>query len=110
MKLGKFDLALLTVPALMFGFGFLLNALVMAANQGQMPVLIPGGIAAGCPIDPDKDFLHSCMTQATHLKFLADWVVIKGIGIASPGDFSEWACEAAFWPSIVAFVARISKN
>jgi hypothetical protein len=97
-------------PSLLFAVGFALNAVVMAANHGQMPVLIPGGIADGCPINPDKDFLHSCMTQATHLKFLTDWMVIKGLGIASPGDLGLWGGDAAFWPALTAWVALVIKD
>jgi Family of unknown function (DUF5317) len=98
---------LLLGPAALFALGFVLNAFVMGINGGQMPVLIPGG---GCPINPDADFLHSCMTASTHLKILADWIVIKGIGIASPGDFGEWACDAAFWPALTAWVALVVKD
>lgn len=108
MKLSKFDVALLVTPALMFGVGFLMNAVVMAANGGQMPVLIPGGDCASF-INPE-DFVHGCMTHATHLKILADWVVINHFGIASPGDFFEWAADGAFWPCLIAFIARLTKG
>lgn len=95
---------LLVVPSLAFGIGFCLNAIVMSANNGQMPVLFPGG----CPADGlGDDFIHTCMTQATHIKFLADWVVIRHLGIASPGDFFEWFHEATFWPSLTAWVALV---
>ena len=107
MKLRIPYAALLLGPSLLFAIGFALNAFVMAANHGQMPVLWPGG---GCIIDPDKDLLHSCMTAGTHLKFLADWIVIRGLGIASPGDFGEWACDAALWPAITAWVALVIKD
>jgi hypothetical protein len=58
---------------------------VMALNHGQMPVLAP----AGFPFDPSDPF-HVVMTASTHLKALADWIVIRHVGIASPGDFLEW--------------------
>ena len=87
---------LLLGPGLLFGLGFLSNAIVMAVNHGQMPVLWPGGCT---PETMEGDLIHSCMTHATHLKFLADWVVIRGFGIASPGDFCEWAYEYIAMPA-----------
>lgn len=81
-----------------------MNALVMAFNQGQMPVLLPGGDSS--ILDPD-DLIHCAMTSATHLKFLADWIVINGRGIASPGDFCEWAYELTFLPTLITWIALI---
>jgi uncharacterized radical SAM superfamily protein len=73
-------------PVIIFALGFGLNALVMAANQNQMPVLIPGGCR-----EPITDIIHTCMTPATRLKFLADWIVLTKIdAIASPGDLLLW--------------------
>jgi hypothetical protein len=100
---------LLLGPGALFALGFVLNAVVMAANHGQMPVLIPGGIADGCPLDP-QDFLHSCMTSATHLKIIADWVVAKSLGVASPGDFFLWAGDSSFWPALTAWIALMLKG
>jgi hypothetical protein len=62
-------------PSALFAIGFALNAFVMGINGGQMPVLIPGG---GCPaeIGQGQDWIHSCMTASTHLKIIADWIVI----------------------------------
>jgi hypothetical protein len=108
MKLTKFDYALIFGPALMFAFGFILNAIVMSANGGQMPVLMPGG----CPVDGmDEVFpIHVCMTATSHLKFLADWIVINHFGIASPGDFFLWGGESAFWPALFGFFMRLTKE
>lgn len=113
MKLPKIPYwPLLIGPTLLFGIGFAMNAVVMAANGGQMPVLIPGG----CTTDIQNALLneemriHSCMTSATHLKFLADWIVIRGIGIASPGDFLEWLCEATQVPAFILWVAAMIKD
>ncbi len=90
----------LVIPSLAFAIGFLSNALVMAANHGQMPVLCPGGLNI---VDPD-DLIHVAMTAQTHLKFLADWIVIRGIGIASPGDFGEWFFDATAIPGFAVWV------
>jgi hypothetical protein len=98
---------LLTFPAFMFGFGFILNAIVIALNHGQMPVQWPGGC------DPDTmgdDIIHSCMASATHLKFLADWIFIRGVGVASPGDLLLWAGRFTFMPSVYAWLALVIKD
>lgn len=92
-------------PALLFAFGFLLNAVAIAANGGQMPVLFPGG----CSHMPD-DVIHSCMTHATHLKVLCDWILLRDIGIASIGDFLEWGAGFAFIPSLVAWMVLVIKK
>jgi hypothetical protein len=90
----------------MYAAGFTLNVLVMAANKGQMPVLVPGGCQPDFFAD---DFIHGCMVAGTHLKFLADWIV-RHKGIASPGDFLMWGGEDAFWPSLVTWIAFIIKD
>ncbi len=99
MKIGKsfrVEYAwLLWVPYAMFGMGFLINAIVMAANHGQMPVLVLGG---DCGMIDADDVIHSCMVAGTHLKFLADWIVINHVGIASPGDFLEWGFDLIVGP------------
>jgi hypothetical protein len=97
----------LALPALLFGLGFMMNAVVVAANHGQMPVLTPGGC------DPKEDMdgrIHSCMVPETRLKFLADWILIRGMGIASPGDFIEWAGERLFWPFILIWCVLMIKD
>lgn len=98
---------LLIGPWLSFGVGFTLNALVMAANKGQMPVILPGGDAS--ILDP-SDLIHCAMTSTTHLKFLADWIVINGLGIASPGDFFEWAYEFTWFPALIAWITLVLKD
>lgn len=94
--------ALLLGPTLLFGLGFLLNAIVMGLNYGQMPVLV-----SGCTSEMFNDSVHACMTSSTHLKIISDWIVINGLGIASPGDFLEWFWDIAFWPCLVAWFALV---
>lgn len=96
---------LLISPASLFALGFLLNAVVVALNGGQMPVLFPGGCG-----NMSADDIHGCMTHTTHLKFLADWILLRGIGIASPGDFLEWAGQMTFMPALVAWIVLIIKK
>lgn len=89
---------LLVVPPVMFGLGFMLNAVSMAFNNGQMPTLWPGGCGSF-----EQDPLHACMGHATHLKLISDWIIIRSgvsVSIASPGDLLEWACELIQWPCI----------
>jgi hypothetical protein len=87
----------------------------MSANYGQMPVLMPNG----CQV-PDHDGtlvsifsgygIHVCMTHASRLKFLADWVVINGLGVASPGDFLEWGSEAVWVACLVIWATLMIKD
>lgn len=84
-------------PTLAMGLGCAMNFIVMAANHGQMPVLIPGGDASLY----EQDAFHCAMTASSHLKFLADWIVIKDLGVASPGDLSEWLYDATLWPGFI---------
>jgi len=99
--------SLLLGPTALFALGFTLNAIVMAANHGQMPVLVPGGCG---PHTMDEDVIHTCMIAGTHLKFLADWILIHRSQVASIGDFFEWAFEYSFWPSLVLWVGFIIKD
>jgi len=94
----------LIIPSLMWAVGFMLNDVVISANNNQMPVFMPGG----CPLDTfDSDLIHTCMTHATRLKFLADWLIINGphIDVASPGDFFMWGGEYLLWPCFAMWVA-----
>lgn len=97
-------------PWLAFGIGFALNALVMAVNHGQMPVL-----TFDCDVNLARwvesgDYLHSCMVSTTHLKALADYIVIPGVGTASPGDFFEWASEWLGAWCLPVWIALVLKN
>lgn len=85
MKLKHLWLPIL--PYILFAVGFGSNALVCAFNGGQMPVQEPGA----CHLDPSDDPLHVCMDHNTHMKMLADWILIPNVGVASPGDLLEWA-------------------
>ena len=91
----------LTGPLLSFSIGILLNSLVMAVNNGQMPALWPGG----CESFP-KDHFHTCMNPATHLKFLADWIQY-GIYIASPGDVFLILGDLLTTPFLVAWAVLV---
>lgn len=98
---------LIILPGLLFCVGFILNSIAVAANQGQMAVLMPGG----CYV---KDFVgdpnHVCMTHASHFKFLSDWVLIPSLGIASPGDFLIWLGEYTYLPGLYIWIAMIIRN
>ena len=114
MKLPKIPYwPLLVVPTLAFGVGFAMNALVMAVNGGTMPVLFPetlqGAITNNWLVE-HGDVVHSVMTSATHLKILADWVVINHFGIASPGDFLEWFSDATQTPAFLVWAALVIKD
>lgn len=76
----------LVLPSAAFFIGALMNVLVIAANHASMPVLVPNGLSLDA-----EDWIHHAMTPATHLKLLADWIVIRGEGVASIGDYLIWA-------------------
>jgi len=96
-------------PTMALYFGFALNMLVITANRGVMPVwvspqfgtLVPGSL---------MDDIHSVWSAAVHLKFLADWIMIPHVGIASPGDFFIWTGEMLQWPAFAAYVALVWKD
>jgi hypothetical protein len=82
-----------------------MNTLVVAANHGQMPVL-----SSQCTPDMFDDTIHGCMNAASHLKFLADWIVVPGVGVASPGDFFIWAYQGTVVPAIAAWFVLVVKD
>ena len=87
-------------PALIWGIGFLMNAVVMAVNGGMMPVLV-SNCSNGFFTDEASVAIHSCMTSGSHLKFLADWIYVRGYGIvASPGDGLELLAELIWKPCL----------
>jgi Family of unknown function (DUF5317) len=109
-------LFLLVGPAILYALGFVSNAAVMAVNGGQMPVQWPGG----CSEEVRKQFsveqliegmeVHSCMTKDTKLRWLADWIVIRHAGVASPGDFLEWGGDYAQVPCWFLLAAFLFKD
>jgi hypothetical protein len=95
MKIGKnieiLHAWLILVPAAMFALGITMNCAVMAANHSLMPVLAPAEV---CDAILHLDGAHICMTQSTHLKFLADWISLGNTSIDSPGDLLERGASA----------------
>lgn len=89
-------------PLFSFCTGFLMNVGVMACNKNMMPVLMPGGCSAG---HFEDDPIHSCMTAATHLKILADWANVQGLGVASPGDLFLWVGYETIIPAFLIWCA-----
>jgi hypothetical protein len=66
--------------------------------------------AGNCSLIDPEDFIHSCMTVGTHMKFLADWIVVRHSGIYSLGDFLELACDATFWPGLILWVGMVLRD
>jgi hypothetical protein len=97
-------LYLLVVPAAIHYLGILLNALVLAANNGQMPVLYPGG----CEVSLTNLLIHTCMTSGSRLKYLADWIIVNHTGIISPGDLMIWSGAAMIIPALVAWAVLMA--
>ena len=74
--------AVLLSPYLLVVLGSIMNQLAVRANGGHMPVLFPGN---DCSLLGADDPAHSCMTAATHLKFLCDWI-LGSRSVSSVGD------------------------
>lgn len=81
------------LPYAIWGIGALLNVLVVSVNGGMMPVVVPNyqwieQATSGAPLLPGMiiDVKHVVMQHSDHLKFLADWIQIPGLGTASIGD------------------------
>lgn len=87
------------LPYLLCWFGSGLNLLVCTVNHGYMPVAISimqHGATYGDVLDPQ----HRMWQHTDHLKFLADWIQVPGLGELSIGDlfidFGEWI-NGYFW-------------
>lgn len=85
---------LVLLPWLLTCFGAALNVLVITANGGLMPVIIPASWAGyGSPAGTLMDQVHITWYAGVHLKFLADWIQVPWAGACSPGDLCIWAGE-----------------
>lgn len=89
----------------MYYLGGAMNLIAIAANQGTMPVLWPAGCALW-----EADILHSCMTKATHLKWMCDWLVLKGLGVASIGDLLVLWSEDIKIPFLYVWIVLVIKE
>ena len=91
---------LVGIPQAINFLGAFLNQLAFAVNGGAMPV---HANFCGMRMNPE-DFRHVCMTAATRLKFLCDWIDLGSV-ILSPGDvllhFGHLLEVPCFWMWIV---------
>lgn len=97
---------LIFIPAVLFTIGFCMNSLAVVSNHGQMVVHMPGGCAKG---DFDKDRVHACMLEDSHLKILSDWILFDE-GVYSPGDGFIEAANYSYLPFLYMWVALILKD
>jgi hypothetical protein len=100
MKLWKTSL-IPFLPVVIQYLGYGMNAVVTAANKGQMPVRVPGG--GFYEID---DIAHILMSSHTHLNFLADWITMNS-GVGSPGDWLMNTSGDFQIPAILAWLSVI---
>ena len=100
----KIGVEILLAPPLLWVVGAGMNAIVMGVNNGQMPVLWPGG----CERMP-VDGLHVCMTAQTHLRVIADWIVMHN-GVASPGDMILYLSDMIWYPTIAAWALLMNER
>jgi hypothetical protein len=100
---------LLVLPTLVFALGFTCNEVAVAANGGAMPALI-----YGCTqdlINETPPIIHTCFHAGVHLKFLCDWILLRGDGYYSPGDFGIMFGTHTFYPGIIAwFASRLTRD
>lgn len=95
---------LLALPELIYFTGVAMNAIVMAFNNGQMPVQWPGGCS-----EMPFDGAHVCMVASTRLRWMADWIVMPN-GVASPGDMFFWLGQAISSPFLHAWAALVIRD
>ncbi|ERI94153.1 hypothetical protein HMPREF1982_01165 [Clostridiales bacterium oral taxon 876 str. F0540] len=83
---------------LMLGIGFMLNAVVIFANGGMMPVSETVVRAYGFNGDLGTTGLYRFVDSNTHFVFLADIIPLgnRRLGIASLGDIVECVGVAGF--------------
>jgi Family of unknown function (DUF5317) len=107
----------LFLPTALYYFGWGLNILATTVNRGTMPVhfsqqywdmwaLAGASIKGGDLVDD----VHSVMKHSDHLKFLADWIQIRGIGTASIGDFFIYLGSTLQLPGLAAYIACIFED
>jgi len=66
------------IPSMwLLAIGNLMNAFVIAVNQGKMPVRVTNRILEGLSGQPYFDRGHMLMTKASQLKFLGDIFTLK---------------------------------
>jgi hypothetical protein len=95
---------LIASPVLIL-LGAILNQIAVVTNHGLMPVMVPGGCMPGT----SDGVGHICMTPATHLKFLCDWIQLR-IGTASIGDTLIWFGYWLWYPAITAWVVLMTER
>lgn len=94
---------LIVLPAALFLLGAACNQVVIFANHGLMPVSWPGGCSV-YPKDPDhRDPVHVCMTKASHLRPLADWIKSSD-AVSSPGDYIMDAAQVFLEPFLILWI------
>lgn len=91
---------LLILPQLILLFGLLLNALVMNANKGMMPVTMSACLELdwNSELHTINDDFHLCEDAHTRLRKLDDWIRLGNIGVYSPGDAFIFLGDIAKWP------------
>lgn len=91
-------LILLILPQFIFWLGAGMNQVALVVNHGTMPVFL-----ASCG---KMDAEHSCMTPATNLVFLCDWINLK-FAVMSPGDVLLELGAILIGPAFWLFVAFV---
>ena len=98
--------AVLLSPYLLVVLGSIMNQVAVSVNGGQMPVLFP---LHNCSLLGPDDPAHSCMTTATHLKFLCDWI-LGSQSVSSIGDFLLEVGNDIKTPSLIVWLCLVVKQ
>jgi hypothetical protein len=98
--------SVLLSPYILILLGSIANQIAVRANGGHMPVLFPGG---DCSLLDSDDLAHSCMTHATHVKILCDWI-LSSSAVSSLGDFALEVGNQIQTPSLIAWVALVLRD
>lgn len=96
---------ILATPFLMILLGTAMNQVAIFANGGHMPVYYPGG---ACVADAE-DIVHVCMTHATHVKFLCDWI-LSSRAVSSIGDELQNYGNDMITPALVVWAGLTARK
>lgn len=94
---------LLVGPKLLENVGMFMNKITMAVNGGLMPVQAPGCNAGMFEDDP----FHGCLTSASHLKVLCDWLNFHS-SIDSLGDLTIDLSRFLLVPCLIIWATLMS--
>jgi hypothetical protein len=120
MIMKRLRLWILLLPFALYFFGVGLNILVITANHGTMPVVLPladkqpqvnmktGEVTPAPEAGDLLDDVHRVyISEDIHLAALCDWIQVRGVGVVSPGDCLLWLGDWMTYPFVGAWFALL---